>query len=212
MILLLKKPNYIPFIWKDHHWIEGGDSLSTRTKLHHPKEYCACLSYNHFFAFFWGMVCKECIDKYSTWWLRSKMIQIWFGLILRFRLVWKAFSFCLKNKRNKKLFWGLLGSSHVQTSLENIFFLFENQKEQTKCFWGLLGSSHVQTSLENIFFLFSNNKKTVLGGYLDLAMFRKHFLFVWKTTETKNNVLGGYLDLQTSLDFFFRFCVWFQPM
>ena len=53
---------------------------------------------------------------------------------IRFGLLWIGFDYIPKdqnieknkqnNIKNNTMFWGLPGSSHVQTSLENIVFLF----------------------------------------------------------------------------------------
>jgi hypothetical protein len=69
------------------------------------------------------------------------MIQIWFGLILRFRLVWKAFSFCLKNKRNKEtVLGGYLDLAMFRPVWKTFSFCLKT-KETKNNVLGLLGSS-----------------------------------------------------------------------
>jgi hypothetical protein len=68
------------------------------------------------------------------------MIQIWFGLILRFRLVWKAFSFCLKNKNKETVLGGYLDLTMFRPVWKTFSFCLKT-KETKNNVLGLLGSS-----------------------------------------------------------------------
>ena len=129
----------------------------------------------------------------------------------------------------------------VQTSLESIFFLFEKQKKQKTVLGGYLDLATFRLVWKTFSFCLKikRNKQNVFGGYLDLAMFRlvwKTFSFCFQTTKNcfggllgsshvqktfsfclKNNrnkkqCFGGLLGSSDQSGFFFRFCVWFQPM